>query len=848
MASVRGAQWNGTAQELLEPAWQMRWRAPELALMLGDRAAEQAGRAGDTALRLRAEALALFASNRLDRGVAATERAIAAVRDAESGGDTGSTACLRVELACCARSSGSHDVAVRVLQPVLEQNRIEPDLRAHALIELAASLPAQRRSADRVQALNEAERLYAEESNFSRDMTRLLRARVNMSRAGHHRRCAEPTAAAEATEAGLVLLEQLDDPAADSAEIHVHLVLERVQALLDLGECSAAMRVAAPVLWQPLRAAAAAPTGWLRLALATRLHLPQGEHHTAVRLLTEALAGAERHGLDDLQAEVLGTLSHVHEGGENFAEALRCVRGAYAADRRRRASVHAARIRLLEEFPATATEVAVPRQQSVPDQEEFGRQQQEAVSRHPSHGEDVRESVRRLMDTLVAGGDTAFGGAETRDSRESLPGAVQPTPATDPADSSPGNRGETGGYGGIERLPGLAEKIRNAAQREPADIEQDAANSVVPNRTDPDGGTGFSGHEVPVPETMFADPTRPATRGGEQRDAVPGEFGRLSDPTVADSDSWRVSAASEQLSELSARGLADSRGPADAQSPERNSPEPDASGPELPTPDVTTIMPVIPGPLEPEPEPFGEPEASSGRGGRRRQREHSEEESSSQVPEHRGPMGTAEAVASREATGPGIAGSGIAGSGSERAEGDVAHSSGTGRSAQGRSLAEIRAALQLVEEQAGKRRAQRSGDSAEPSDDTRSRPPEPDRFPEQASGRRHRAEPEDAGASAPAERRSAGDFLAKHRDLLQGLSSNQGSEQEAEPNGEAGLADLLAEALVAYESGKRNESEATDGAAHSAVSPAADHHSDPGGRRHRHAASGNPYSWTPPAG
>lgn len=65
LASVHGAPPNAATQELFEPAWQMRWRVPELALMLGDRAVAQARRLGDRSLRLRAEALALFASNRL---------------------------------------------------------------------------------------------------------------------------------------------------------------------------------------------------------------------------------------------------------------------------------------------------------------------------------------------------------------------------------------------------------------------------------------------------------------------------------------------------------------------------------------------------------------------------------------------------------------------------------------------------------------------------------------------------------------------------------------------------------------------------------------------------------------
>ncbi|MEU6128591.1 hypothetical protein ABZ805_05380 [Saccharopolyspora sp. NPDC047091] len=354
MASVHGAH-PGGAQELFEPAWQMRWRVPELALMLGDQAVAEARRIGDRALRLRAEAVALFASNRLGHGVAITQRAITAVRDAERAGDHEIAAELRVELACCARTAGGHEVALRVLQPVLERERIEPSLRAHALLELAAALPGKQRESERAEALDEADRLYAAASELNRDTSRLLLARVRTARAGHLRRNGDFEQAARAAEAGLALLDRLGDPAAESGEIRARLVLERVHALLDLGRRTEAVEAASPVIRTPVRAAAAGPSGWLRLALATRVHLPAGELAAAVRLLNDAAANAERHKLDCLLTESLSMSSQTHEKAEEFVEALATLRRAYAADRRWRAAVHAARIRLLEEFPALAT-------------------------------------------------------------------------------------------------------------------------------------------------------------------------------------------------------------------------------------------------------------------------------------------------------------------------------------------------------------------------------------------------------------------------------------------------------------------------------------------------------------
>ncbi|WP_243789547.1 hypothetical protein [Saccharopolyspora gloriosae] len=354
MASMHGAQ-PGGAQELFEPAWQMRWRVPELALVLGDQAVAQARRVGDRSLRLRAEAVALFASNRLGHGVAVTNRAITAVRDAERAGDHEIAAELRVELACCARTAGGYEVALRVLQPVLERERIEPSLRAHALLELAAALPGKQREAERSEALDEAERLYAAATELNRDTSRLLLARVRTARAGHLRRNGDFDQAARSAEAGLALLDRLGDPAAESGELRARLVLEQVHSLLDLGRRGEAVEAASPVIRTPVRAAAAGPSGWLRLALATRVHLPSGELAAAVRLLNDAAANAERHKLDCLLTESLSMSSQTHERAEEYVEALATLRRAYAADRRWRAAVHSARVRLLEEFPALAT-------------------------------------------------------------------------------------------------------------------------------------------------------------------------------------------------------------------------------------------------------------------------------------------------------------------------------------------------------------------------------------------------------------------------------------------------------------------------------------------------------------
>lgn len=361
MASVAAVAEPSSVEGLLETAWQMRWRVPELALVLSDRAVAFARRTGDRGARLRAEALALFAANRLGRGVSATPRALAAVRDAEaSGGDVLTR--LRIELAWCAVSAGSHEVAVRILRRELAHERVDPTVRAHALLALASALPAHQDVDERSQALDEAERLYAD-CEAGQDLTRVLKARVWVVRAAHCRRLGEFGDAVAATDAGLELLRRLSDPEAEAGEIQTRLLLERVHALLDQGHRVEAVETSQAVLAEPVRAAAAGPTGWLGLALATRVHLPAGDHEAALRVLAETAAISERHKLDGLLAEALNALSRAHERVEEISEALQALRGAYSADRRWRAAVHNARVSLLSAYPA---ETDAPRGRRTP--------------------------------------------------------------------------------------------------------------------------------------------------------------------------------------------------------------------------------------------------------------------------------------------------------------------------------------------------------------------------------------------------------------------------------------------------------------------------------------------------
>ncbi|HEY0636617.1 MAG TPA: hypothetical protein VGD67_03135, partial [Pseudonocardiaceae bacterium] len=90
------------AGALVTSAARLRWRAPELALLIADQAALSAARHGAEGVRLRAEVLAVFACNQLGRGAAAGGRALRALHDAQRAGEETTERLIRVELAACA--------------------------------------------------------------------------------------------------------------------------------------------------------------------------------------------------------------------------------------------------------------------------------------------------------------------------------------------------------------------------------------------------------------------------------------------------------------------------------------------------------------------------------------------------------------------------------------------------------------------------------------------------------------------------------------------------------------------------------------------------------------------------
>ncbi|MGB6162578.1 MAG: hypothetical protein WBF75_08425 [Pseudonocardiaceae bacterium] len=335
----------GEAASLVESAMLLRWRAPELALLLADRAVT-AGQDDKMAV-LRAGHLAVFALNRLGRHGEAANRLFPAIRDADT--PPGLRHELNVELAHCSAALSEPATALGAVCAVLAAgDDVAPVLRGRALVVVAEASAGLGCDDLVTSALEEADELYREDPSLDHDTALLLRAAARAADAvRHRRRDAVAESEAKARE-GRELLTGLADPEHDSGEVSARLMLEIVLALLDRDAGDIALQEVRPLLRRPVRAAAAGAVGRLRLALATRVHLAQGRHESALTLLADAVEGAQRYGVDAVLAECLEGLSHVHEARGEFADALHCMRAARAAEDRHRRHVEAVRSMLLE--------------------------------------------------------------------------------------------------------------------------------------------------------------------------------------------------------------------------------------------------------------------------------------------------------------------------------------------------------------------------------------------------------------------------------------------------------------------------------------------------------------------
>jgi tetratricopeptide (TPR) repeat protein len=333
----------------------LRWRAPELALLLADRAVTAAQ--DDKMARLQADHLAVFALNRLSRYGEAAHRLFPAIQDADT--PSGLRHELHVELAHCAAALGEPATALGAVRAVLAAGEdVAPALRGRALVAVAEAAVALGRDDLVTSALEEAEELYREDSSLDHDTALLLRAAVRATDAARHRARGRTDEAEAKAREGRELLAGLVDPGHDSGEVSARLMLELTLTLLDRGAGETATQDVRPLLQRQVRAAGAGAVGRLRLALATQVHLAEGRHEPALTLLADAVEGAQRYGVDAVLAECLEGLSHVHEARDEFADALHCMRAARAAEGRHCREVAAARSILLENYGSARREEA----------------------------------------------------------------------------------------------------------------------------------------------------------------------------------------------------------------------------------------------------------------------------------------------------------------------------------------------------------------------------------------------------------------------------------------------------------------------------------------------------------
>ncbi|WP_410642237.1 hypothetical protein [Amycolatopsis sp. lyj-346] len=317
---------------LIERADALHLRAPELALVLGERAAALAEAASADEQWVRAESLVVSARVRLGMRPGTVGRAVAALRAAEHAGYGDIAARLRIDLAVCARSLGVPLTGLAALRPVLTDPVVSPVHRAAALCHLVGCLGQLGRKSELDRVLVEADKLVVGDASLGADTQLLVRALLRVGTAAHRRRHGDLTAAADAARTGLGFLEKLDNPADDGGLVRIRLVLLLVSTLLDRGDAEMAYEIAEPVLAEPVRAAGVAPMGWLRLAVATRVHLPAGAGEAAIELVREAVASTDRHGLPSITARLWLELAQLQERFGQAEEAIACLYRSRAAE------------------------------------------------------------------------------------------------------------------------------------------------------------------------------------------------------------------------------------------------------------------------------------------------------------------------------------------------------------------------------------------------------------------------------------------------------------------------------------------------------------------------------------
>lgn len=321
------------AQLLVERADQLRLRAPEVALVLAERAAGIAEAAGLNEPWVRAEGVAVLCNVALGYRAETVGRAVTALGAAEDGGLWALAANLRTALATCARSIGLPLTGLAALRPALFTAGLTGSARATGLSHLVGCMAELARKPELDRVLSHADRLCSTDGTLDDDGKLVLRALLRVAASGHRRRHGDLVGAADAARTGIGFLDDLTDKTADGGAVRVRLVLELACALLDRGETAVALELAQPVLAEPPRSSAVAPHAWLKLAIATRVHLPAGSADAATRLLRDAVHDTERRHLNAVTARLWLELAHVEERLARPADALEAMRRARVAER-----------------------------------------------------------------------------------------------------------------------------------------------------------------------------------------------------------------------------------------------------------------------------------------------------------------------------------------------------------------------------------------------------------------------------------------------------------------------------------------------------------------------------------
>jgi hypothetical protein len=319
-------------RQLVDQAEALYLRAPELALVLGERAAALAESAGSDELWIHAESLVVSAKVRLGDRPGTVGRAVAALRAAEDAGYTAIAARLRIDLVVCARSVGAPLNALAALRPVLANTELAGAQRAEALCHLVGCMAQFGRKAELDRVLVEADRLCSSDDSMDADALLLQRALLRVGTSAHRRRHGDLTAAADAARSGIAFLDRMQNPEDDGGLVRIRLILQLACTLLDRGDTEMAMEISQPLLAAPSRAAGVGPAGWLRLAIATRVHLPAGSGEAATMLLREAVYSTDQHGLNALTAKLWLELAQLEERLGRPSEAIECLHRSRAAE------------------------------------------------------------------------------------------------------------------------------------------------------------------------------------------------------------------------------------------------------------------------------------------------------------------------------------------------------------------------------------------------------------------------------------------------------------------------------------------------------------------------------------